>query len=262
MSAETSSHERLKARSIYEIVREEGETELARPLPSLWWSGLAAGIAISVSLIAKALIAERLPDASWAPLVSNLGYSLGFVVVVLGRLQLFTENTITVILPLASERSMHNLGRVARLWGIVLLANLAGTFTFAFASVVIGLFGAAEVEAFAKIAHHLMDQTPWETLLGGVPAGFMIAAMVWMLPNSQHASFLVIVVVTYFIGIGEFSHVIVGSADAFVLILLGEQSIASALFGFFFPALIGNIIGGTALFALLAYAQVYHEVED
>ena len=112
---------------IYEVVRRLGEEEMARPLTSLWWSGVAAGLSISFSLLAQAILQAHLPDAPWRPLVTSFGYCIGFVMAVLSRQQLFTESTITAVLPLAKNFTFDNLGRTARLWAIVLAANLAGT---------------------------------------------------------------------------------------------------------------------------------------
>src|SRR4249919_1799513 len=112
---------------IYEVVRRLGEEEMARPLTSLWWSGVAAGLSISFSLLAQAILQAHLPDAPWRPLVASFGYCIGFVMAVLSRQQLFTESTITAVLPLAKNFTFDNLGRTARLWAIVLAANLAGT---------------------------------------------------------------------------------------------------------------------------------------
>jgi formate-nitrite transporter family protein len=95
-----------RAPVIYEIVRKHGEEEMTRPTVSLWWSGVAAGLSISFSLLAQALLQMHLPDEPWRPLVSCLGYSVGFLMVVLARQQLFTENTITVVLPVMA-RSRH-----------------------------------------------------------------------------------------------------------------------------------------------------------
>src|ERR1700751_607017 len=112
---------------IYEVVRRLGEEEMARPAISLWWSGVAAGLSISFSLLAQAILQTHLPDAPWRPLVSSLGYSVGFIMVVLARQQLFTENTITAVLPVMAEFNLDNIWKLGRMWGIVLLANFAGT---------------------------------------------------------------------------------------------------------------------------------------
>jgi hypothetical protein len=103
---------------IYEVVSRMGEEEMARPAVSLWWSGIAAGLSISFSVPAQALLEMHLPEERWRPLVSRLGYAVGFLMAVLSRQQLFTENTITAVLPVAGRPSREGLHRLARLWGI------------------------------------------------------------------------------------------------------------------------------------------------
>ncbi len=120
---------RLRTPVIYEIVRREGETEMERPIISLWWSGVAAGLSISFSLLAEAVLWLRLPAVSWRPLVSGFGYSVGFLIVVLARQQLFTENTVTVVLPVVAQFTADNLRRLARMWSVVFVANMTGTFS-------------------------------------------------------------------------------------------------------------------------------------
>jgi formate/nitrite transporter FocA (FNT family) len=112
---------------IYEVVRRLGDEEMERPAISLWWSGLAAGVSMSFSLLAQSALEARLPDAAWKPLVADLGYTVGFLMVVLGRQQLFTESTITVVLPVLKHVSAKNVFNMARLWTVVLIANLIGT---------------------------------------------------------------------------------------------------------------------------------------
>lgn len=112
----------------YEVIRQEGEMELERPARSLWWSGVAAGLAISMSVFVEGFLRYHLPAAEWRPLVENFGYAFGFLLVSLGGFQLFTEQTVKAILPLLSERSWLNLTRTARFWTVVFAANLVGTF--------------------------------------------------------------------------------------------------------------------------------------
>src|SRR3712207_4167985 len=105
---------------VYQAIMKEGEGELKRPSSALFWSGLAAGLSMGFSMIAEGLLHAYLPEAPWRPLVSKLGYSVGFLIVILGRQQLFTENTLTPILPLLQKREGATAGNVARLWGVVL----------------------------------------------------------------------------------------------------------------------------------------------
>ena len=100
---------------------------MVRPSTSLWWSGVAAGLSISFSLLAQAILRTHLPDAPWRPLVVGFGYCVGFLMAVLRRQQLFTESTITAVLPVPQHTSWQNFGRMMRLWAIVLAANLVGT---------------------------------------------------------------------------------------------------------------------------------------
>ncbi len=245
---------------IYEIVRRLGEDEMIRPLTSLWWSGLAAGLSISFSLLAQAILQHHIPEAPWRPLITSLGYSVGFVMVVLARQQLFTENTITVILPVMAEPSASNFGRAGRLWAIVLAANLAGTlFAAAFCSLTPTL--APEMRAeMIEISRAILSHGPLDTAFKGVAAGFLMAAMVWLLPSAESGQLGVIVIMTWLISVGGFAHIIAGSMEAFMLVLNGAAGSLEVTTGFLLPALVGNIVGGTALFALLAYAQVMKEI--
>ena len=111
---------------VYKTILKEGQDELNRSSSALFWSGLAAGLSMSFSMIGEGLLKAYLPDAQWAKLIYGFGYSLGFMFVILGRQQLFTENTLTPILPLLQGRSLACLKNVARLWSIVLGANLLG----------------------------------------------------------------------------------------------------------------------------------------
>ena len=245
---------------IYEIVRRSGEEEMERPLTSLWWSGLAAGLSISFSLLAQAILQQHIAEAPWRPLITSLGYSVGFVMVVLARQQLFTENTITVILPVMAEPTARNFGRSGRLWAIVLLANLAGTlFAAAFCSLTPALSPEMQAEMI-EISRTILSHGALDTAFKGVAAGFLMATMVWLLPSAESGQLGVIVMMTWLISVGGFAHIIAGSMEAFMLVLNGAAGPFEVTTGFLLPALLGNIIGGTALFALLAYAQVMKEI--
>ncbi len=251
---------RLRVPVVYQIIREEGEEELARPLASLWWSGVAAGLGISMSVVVEGLLLQNLPDTIWRPLVTNLGYCVGFLIVVLGRLQLFTENTITAVLPLLAKPSRHHFLLTARLWTVVLAANLVGTFIFAFAVTFLAIFPAEQTEAFLQISRHFMEKNAAEMLLHGIPAGFLIAAMVWMIPSAKGAEFWVVTLMTYLIALADLSHVVAGSAEAFLLLISGEVGLWQTFGTFLVPTFVGNVIGGTVLFTLLAYGQVKEEL--
>ncbi len=262
-SSSHSDNDDLKAadaKDLHRTVREEGEEELRRPALSLFWSGLAAGVAISVSLVTEAALHAALPDLPWRELVVGLGYPVGFLVVILGRMQLFTESTITAMLPLVTRPSGWALTRTLRLWGIVLGANLLGTMIAALA-LASGAMGSDAIrEAAIAISLGITELSAGRTFVNAIPAGFMIAILAWALPNARDQSVLVIVIFTYVLTIAGFSHSIVGSDEAFLLMFAGRTGIWQTIAELIAPAVLGNLVGGAGVFALLAHAQVRGEM--
>ncbi|MGR3542387.1 MAG: formate/nitrite transporter family protein [Hasllibacter sp.] len=249
----------LNSKMIYEVIRRTGEEELARPARGLVWAGIAAGVLISFSVLGEAIFRTYLPDAEWRYLVENLGYSLGFMLVILGRMQLFTENTITTVLPFLIKPDLKAAGEVGRLWGIVLSANVVGAFLAA-AMFHTGAIPPELGPAIAELSAHATGMGAWESFLRGVPAGVLVAAIVWMMPQAENAAFFIILVFTWLIAAGDFTHIVAGSVEMAYLLLGGDLGIATAAFGFFLPVLAGNIAGGTAVFSVMAWGQVKDEI--
>jgi formate/nitrite transporter FocA (FNT family) len=241
---------------VYHAICKEGEDELRRSTSALAWSGLAAGMSMGFSLIAEGLLRANLPDTIWRPLIVHLGYSVGFLVVVLGRQQLFTENTLTAILPLLQRRTGHTLRNVARLWATVLLANLLGALLFAAAIAKTPTFDVGVVREFAHLAEEGLRAGFATTLLRGIFAGWLIALMVWLLPFAESARVWVIIIITYLVGLGGLAHVIAGSVETMFLAWRGTISWIDCFGSYTIPALIGNIIGGVSLVAAINHAQV------
>jgi formate-nitrite transporter family protein len=247
--------ESLDAKTTYEVIRREGEKELARSSDALFWSGLAAGLSMGLSFLGEGLLRSHLPDAPWRPLVSKLGYSFGFVVVILGSQQLFTENTLTPMVPLLSKKSRETLRNVLRLWTVVLLANLLGSLLFALALGRLAVVEPDTTRALSDAAREAMRHDWWTTVLHAVYAGWLIALLVWMLPAAESAKLPVIVLMTWLIGVGGFAHIVAGSSEVFYAAWRGEATWAAAVFGFIVPALIGNMVGGITLVAALNHGQ-------
>ncbi len=246
----------IGAHVVHETIRREGEEELKRSWSALAWSGLAAGLSMGFSLVAEGLLAAYLPQSGWTPLVSKVGYSVGFLIVVLGRQQLYTETTLTVILPLLSRRNAATALSVLRLWGIVLMANLAGTYLFALC--------VGRIPIFSPHVQHMLSEVSQGSMEGGfvtifmraIFAGWLIALMVWLLPGAESARVSIIIIITYLIGLGGFNHVIAGSTKVMFLVVSGAETWRSYAFSFFVPTLLGNIVGGVSLVAFLGHAQV------
>ena len=246
---------------VYKAVLKEADEELARHTSALFWSGLAAGLSMGFSLLAEGLLRHHLPEAKWAPAVSKLGYTVGFVVVILGRQQLFTEDTLTPVLPLLKRKDLHTLKNVLRLWSVVLIANLIGAAAFTGAAMRTAAFEPALREQFLAIGHEATEPGPWLTLLRGVYAGWLIALLVWLLPYAESSHFFVIILITWLVGLGHFTHVVAGAVQAFAVCWAGEASWARVFGRCLLPSLMGNIIGGVTLVAALGHAQVAPEQE-
>jgi formate-nitrite transporter family protein len=245
----------MGAHIVHEAVRKEGEAELSRPSAALAWSGLAAGLSMGFTLLAEGLLHAHLPDAPWRPLISKLGYTLGFLIVILGRQQLFTENTLTVILPLLYRRDAGTFFNVVRLWTIVLVANLIGVclFTFGLREPV---FDPGVLNSFHAIGREAMAPGALAIFFKAIFGGWLIALMVWLLPGSESSRFATIVTITYVVGLGKMPHVVGGSAETLFLTTSGELPLVDYLTGFMLPTLAGNVIGGVALVAAINHAQV------
>lgn len=251
----------IASHEVYKILSYEGRDELERPFTSLMWSGLVAGLCISFSLVAEGLLRHHHPDTPGRFLVENFGYCIGFIIVIIGRFQLFTENTISAVLPLLYNKTLYNISLTARLWGIVFLANITGTFCVALLITHTNILPAEVMPAIFELSAHAVHHPAGDLFIKAIPAGFLVATITWLLPNAHYSKFLVILMMTYLIALGDFSHVIVGSAEVFTLLLQGELPILKA-FQYLGLVGLGNIVGGTGLFTLLAYAQVHKEIRN
>jgi len=256
--AEERKHPR--AQVLYEAIRLEGEHELERPLAALAWSGLAAGLSMGFSFVAMGLLHSLLPVAPWSKLVVALGYGVGFVIVIVARQQLFTENSLTPVIPLLRAPSAAKLLKVGRLWAIVLASNLLGTLAFAFALHRTGAFDAAAANAFAELGREVMVGGFGSHFLRGIFAGWLIALMTWMLAGADARAFIVMVM-TYLIGIGKLSHVVAGSCDALFAVFNGDASLGQYLGQFLVPTALGNMLGGIALDEHVSSAEPAHELD-
>jgi formate/nitrite transporter FocA (FNT family) len=246
------------AKVVHEAIRLEGTEELERPTSSIGWSGLAAGLTISCSMIAQGILLSALPTSPWAELVASFGSSIGFLFVTMGRQQLFTETTLTVVLPVLHKT--HGVSDVARYWAVVFAANIVGTLLFASAATIPQLFRPEWVHTFTELGVKAVEPGFLGVLIKGVFAGWLIALMVWLLPAASSARFLVIVAVTWLIGAAKFSHVIAGSIETAFAAMHGAISWSDYLVGFLIPAFIGNSVGGVVFVALLNHAQVKAEI--
>lgn len=252
----------VSATVVHETVRYDGEEELHRPVSALAWSGLAAGMSMGFSLVAMALFRAYLPDRPWRPLIVRLGYPMGFLIVIIARQQLFTENTLTAIIPLLARRDLTTFARVIRLWTVVLVANLAGAHLFAWVVGTTPMFQPEVQSAMLALAKEAANVTFGEAILRGIFAGWLIAMVVWMLAAVDTGRIAIIVFMTYIVGLASLTHIIAGSVEVLFLVMVGAKSWGSVVVGYMLPTLIGNIIGGVSLTAAINHAQAVAGMTD
>jgi len=248
-----------RAAVLHEIIRTQGDQELERTVAALWWSALAAGLTMGLSLMGMGLLNSRLPDGEGFKVIASFGYCAGFLAVILARQQLFTENTLTAVLPVMSKPTLANAGRLLRLWTVVLVGNLCGTLLVAYVMLHLPIFDTRTDQAFLEIGRKVMENAPGQMLAKGIVSGWMIATMVWMIPSMESAKLWIIILITYLMALGDFTHIVVGSAEVSYLVFTGELPWKDFWLIFAGPTLAGNIIGGSCIFALISQAQIRRE---
>ena len=251
-----SKNQPPRAAVLHEIIRLQGDQELERSIAALFWSALAAGLTMGLSLMAMGLLNSRLPDAEGFKVIASFGYCAGFLAVILARQQLFTENTLTAVLPIMSKPTLNNFGRLFRLWSVVLIGNLMGTFLVAYVMLHLPIFDTPTDEAFLEIGRKVMENDVSQMFAKGIISGWMIATMVWMIPSMESAKMWIIILITYLMALGDFTHIVVGTAEVSYLVFAGELPWKDFWLIFAGPTLAGNIIGGSFIFALISHAQI------
>ena len=158
-----------------------------------------------------------------------------------------------------SKPNLGNLGRLFKLWGVVLAGNLVGTLLVSYVMLHLPIFDAKTDVAFLEIGRKVMENNLSEMFSKGIISGWMIATMVWMIASQESAKMWIIILVTYLMALGDFTHIVVGSAEVSYLVWAGELGWKAFWLDFAAPTLAGNIIGGSFIFALISHAQIRSE---
>jgi formate-nitrite transporter family protein len=246
-------------RVVYEAIYREGEHESERTLTALAWSGLAAGLSMGFSFLMEGLLRDYLPPGHWQAAIAKFGYGIGFLIVILGRQQLFTKNTLTVMLPLLAKKKISLLKTVARLWVVVLVTNLAGAFAFAWLMGHTNICSEDIRAQFSTMAKEALDMTFVTGLLRAIVAGWIIALMIWLLPFAETSHIWIIIFLAYLIGIGHLPHIIAGTVPSIYGVFEGTVPFGQWLWHFFVPVSVGNTVGGVTVVAMVAHAEFVNE---
>jgi formate/nitrite transporter FocA (FNT family) len=260
---QAAQHTAPHALMLHEIVRAEGEAALERTVGALIWSSLAAGLSMGFSFLTQAVLEADIPDAPWRHLISGFGYSTGFVLVIMGRQQLFTESTLTVVLPVLTRRDPGSLMKALRLWAVVLFFNLVSTWIFAAMLRLPGVFGPGVVDALGEVSRAAIGpQDTLPTVVRAIFAGWLIALMVWLLPSARSARLMTVLLITWVVAVTRLSHIIAGSAEVAYAVMSGDATLGDYFGRFLLPTFVGNVIGGMSLVALLNHAAIAPEISE
>ena len=252
---------RLSALEIHENIRQPAEEEMERPFSALLFSALAAGMLIGFSFVAGAFASTLTDDPTLKHAAEAAAYPLGFLFVVIGRSELFTENTLEPVIPLLHRRDGATLLKMLRLWGVLLLGNMAGALIFALVLARTHVVDESLRPALAHVAEQATGDGFGLTLYRGIFAGWLIALLAWLLASTREtiAHVVLIWLCTAPISAFRFRHSIAGAVEAFYRAATGAAPWGEMAGSFVVPAVIGNAIGGVVLVALMNYGQVAEE---
>ena len=247
--------DRPTAVEIYEQVSRNARRELLRPAKALAISGIVGGLTMGLTGLGVSVVSARLGDSPWQQLVALLFYPVGFMAVILGRGQLFTENTLYPVALILAERR-HFLS-TARLWGIVFPANVAGAFLFALLAARTKALDPATLQRLVDLGTQAAAPGTRQIFWSGVIGGWMIAMVAWLVSGSHSitGSVAIIWVLTFIVGAGHFAHCIATSGEILAAVLKHAVPTTGYL-RWLGAATSGNILGGVVLVTLLEYGQV------
>lgn len=253
--------DRPTANEIYEQVSRNARHELERSILSLAVSGLAGGTTMGLTALSTSIMLALLGPTPAAKAVAGLLYPIGFIAVILGRAQLFTENTLYPVALMLAER--RHGWKTLRLWAIVLPSNVLGAFLFALLAVRTGALTPAVIAAMTHLGVDAVNFTPSHVFWSGVMGGWIIALVAWLVSGSHSitGSVLLIGLLTFVVGLGGFAHCVATSGEILAAIL-DHQLPVLRYFAWLAPATLGNICGGVLMVTLLEYGQVKGEEES
>ncbi|MHB1935523.1 MAG: formate/nitrite transporter family protein [Acidobacteriaceae bacterium] len=253
--------DRPTADEIYEQVSRNARHELDRPAIALAISGLAGGITMGLTALGVSIVTASLPPSMVSSFIAQLAYPIGFIAVIVGRAQLFTENTLYPVALMFAER--RHFWTTLRLWSIVLPSNLAGAFLFAVLAVRTGALAPQYVNAMIQFGKQSTSVSGGHVFWSAVIGGWIIALVAWLVSGSHSitGSVMLIWLLTFLVGLGHFAHCIASSGEI-IAAVLQHQLTTPQYFAWLLPAVLGNITGGVLIVTLLEYGQVKGGEQD
>ena len=241
------------AGEILETVVEDGRKELDRASAGLAFSGFAAGLNISFGAVAMAAVGAMNGEIG---LAAMLVYPIGFLIVVIGRAQLFTENTVTPVVVVLSNRT--RLMNMLRLWVVILFFNLLGAAAFAAVTYYAKILDPPALSLIFEQVSTKVDYSFATITIKGIFGGWIVALIAWMVAASQDTISQVFFIygLAFLIPAAGLPHCVAGSSEAIMGVFAGQFTWGEFGLDFLLPTTIGNIVGGVFLVTILNYGQV------
>lgn len=246
--------------TIFEQEVGQAKRELERPARGLIMSGLLAGLGIGTSVLLVAIV-HSFPDESLSEparqLLAANAYAVGFVIVIMGSTDLFTEYTTIAILPVLTRDAP--LRYLARLWGLIYGANIVGGAIFALTVATLApALGVAQESAFEEAAIRLLSSSGTVMLLSGIMAGWLMGFLSWLLIAGREtvSQILFVWIIAATIGAAQLHHSIVGAIEVIAGAIVSVDIGATDILRFFVVVTAGNIIGSTIFALLIRYGTL------
>jgi formate/nitrite transporter FocA (FNT family) len=236
---------------------DEGSDALHRPIGGLFLSGLSAGLDVGFSLFLMAVMTTQAKGVLPEPVVRLLVgvmYSIGFVFVVLGRSELFTEQTTLAVLPVLGGRA--SVRQLLRLWAVVYVSNLLGAAAFAGIAAWTGPgLGVIEPSAFGDIAHRMTDHPAGPMFASAILAGWLMGLLSWLVAAVRDTISQVVIVglVTTAIGFAGLHHSVLGTVEVLSGAFAGQGIGLTDVGHFLLWTTLGNAVGGTVFVGVIKY---------
>ncbi len=236
----------------------EGMTAIERSGFNLFVSGLSAGLDIGFSVLLMAIMWTLTDGQLSAPVVAMLManmYAVGFIFVVIGRSELFTEQTTLAVLPVINGQA--SVGALLRVWALILVSNLVGSFIFSGIVVVVapGL-KVATAAAFGHIAMRMVDHSSIMIFFSAVLAGWLMGLLSWLVAAARDtiSQIAIVWLITTTIGFAGLHHVVLGSVEVMAGLFLNQVHALDVL-RFLAWTTPGNMAGGVIFVALIKYGH-------
>ncbi len=244
--------DRFSADEIFHRIVAAADDEITTGIRELFFSALAAGFAITLTVMLYASLTDA---TGGAPIVGALLYPLGFVYIIIGDYQLFTENTLPPV-ALVFER-LASVPALLTVWTIVLFGNLVGGAMGAYVLANTGVFSPSVMSTAVGIAEQGTATPWWSLFFKGMFAGLIVAGVVWLDYASQDTTSRLVLTYIAFLAIplGNLHHGVVSATEVLFLVFRGQPVLATGVIDFALPVLLGNTIGGVVLVTVVNYFQ-------